>query len=286
MTTETEPARDTDFEEVEYTVRDSIATIALARPQARNGYTMRMSHELAAAFRRANADDAVRVVVFTGQGDDFCVGADLSGGSFNLSNAEDPDNPDFIEPAGRCSREIYAMDKPVIAAVNGRAVGAGSTIILPADYRLASTKARFGYVFTRRGIVPEGGSAWFLPRIVGLPKATDWMISGRVVEADEALSAGLVNSLHEPDELLSAAYALAAELVAKTAPVAVALTRRMLYRLSPHTDPAIVHRTDSAIIAQALTRPDAIEGVTSFFERRDPNFPGKISTDLPDVSWG
>lgn len=284
-TTTSDPTDDTAFEEVEYSVRESIATIALARPHARNGYTMRMSHELAAAFRLANSDDAVRVVVLTGKGEDFCVGADLSGGGFDLTDASDPNAADFIEPAGRCSREIFLMDKPVIAAVNGRAVGAGSTIILPADYRLASTTTRFGYVFTRRGIVPEGGSTWFLPRIVGLAKAVDWMLSGRVIEAEEALEAGLVRSLHEPGELLPAAYALAAELVAKTAPVAVALTRRMLYQLSPLSDPSTVHRVDSTLIAGSLSSPDAYEGVASFFERRDPKFPGRVSTDLPDVPW-
>lgn len=282
----TEPIATTDFQEIEYGVRDSVATVTLARPQARNGYTMRMSHELAAAFRTANGDDAVRVVILTGKGEDFCVGADLSGGSFDLSGDDDPTAADFVEPAGRCAREIFRMDKPVIAAITGRTVGAGATIVLPADYRLASTTSRFGYVFTRRGIVPEGGSTWFLPRIVGLPKAVDWMISGRLIDAEEALEAGLVNSLHEPDDLLPAAYALAAELAAKTAPVAVALTRRMLYQLSPLTDPDAVHRVDSAIIAGSLASPDAIEGVTSFFERRDPQFPGKVSTDIPDVDWG
>jgi enoyl-CoA hydratase/carnithine racemase len=273
-----------DLTQVAYSVSGAIATIALDRPEARNGYTIQMSYELAAAFRAANADSAVRVVVLTANGDDFCVGADLSGGGFGTREGQD--EAGLVEPAGRCSREVFRMDKPVIAAVRGRVVGAGATIILPADFRLAAKGSRFGYVFNRRGIVPEGGSAWFLPRVVGLPRAVDWMISGRIVEADEALESGLVRSLHEPDELLPAAYALAEELVAKTSPVAVALTRRMLYELSPLTDPEAAHRVDAWLIAHCVASADAAEGVASFFERRDPQFPGTVPADVPvDVPW-
>lgn len=276
--------------EVDYAVTGAVATIALNRPAARNAYTVRMSHELAAAFREANRDDVVRVVVFTGIGDDFCVGAELSADGFDLDQAEAVGDGDEAgppqEPAGRCVREIYRMDKPVIAAVRGRAVGAGSTIILPADFRLAAKGTRFGYVFTRRGIVPEGGSAWFLPRVVGHPRAVDWMLTGRVIEAEEALAAGLVRSLHEPEDLLPAAYALAAELATKTAPVAVALTRRLLNELSPLAGPESMHLVDSALIAHGVRTADAVEGVTSFFERRDPDFPGRVGTDLPqEIPW-
>ncbi|HEY3609757.1 MAG TPA: enoyl-CoA hydratase-related protein, partial [Pseudonocardiaceae bacterium] len=209
------------YQEISYEVAAAVATIALNRPQRRNGYTVVMADELADALSAADLDDAVRVVILTGHGKDFCVGADLSGGALATADETDP----YHEPAGRVSMRIYAMNKPVIAALRGVAVGAGSTIILPADFRLAATDTRFGFVFTRRGLVPEGASAWFLPRLVGLGRALDWMVSGRVFSADEALAAGLVTRLYEPDEVLPAARALAAELVATTSPVSVAITR-------------------------------------------------------------
>ncbi len=271
------------YEHIEYAVADKIATITLNRPQARNGYTVRMADELADAFDRADRDDGVRVAVLTGAGPDFTVGADLSGGGLDVS-AEARDAWD--EPAGRCSMRIFAMNKPVIAALRGAAVGAGSTIILPADFRLASTDSRFGFVFSRRGLYPEGASTWFLPRLVGMGRALDWMVSGRVFGADEALAAGLVTSLHEPDEVLAAAYDLARELIVTTAPVSVAVTRQLLYRMSPLESPFPVQRLDSKLIASCVTSPDAAEGVLSFLQRRDPEWSGKPSKDLPDfLPW-
>lgn len=276
---------DVALSEVTYSVTNSVATIALNRPQARNGYTVTMADELEAAFDRADLDDDVRVVAFTGNGTDFCVGADLKGG-FGDQPYEDAGDGFVPEPAGRCSMRIFAMNKPVIAAIHGAAVGAGSTIILPADFRLASSDARFGFVFTRRGIVPEGASTWFLPRLVGMGKALDWMISGRLFGADEALQAGLVTEVLPPDLLLPRALALAAELVSSTAPVSVALTRQMLYRMSPLDSPLPVQRLDSRLIAAGSTSPDAYEGVQSFLERRLPRFPGRVSSDLPDgLPW-
>jgi enoyl-CoA hydratase/carnithine racemase len=276
-----------EYSQITYELVDSVALIGLNRPETRNGYTVVMADELAAALDRADHDEDVRVVVLTGTGRDFCVGADLSGGGFDTTDgAEQLDQDSFQEPAGRCSMRIFAMNKPVIAAVRGAAVGAGSTIILSADYRLVSSDSRFGFVFTRRGIVPEGASTWFLPRLVGLGVALDWMISGRVFSAQEALSAGMVTQVHEPDQVLPAALALAAELAATTAPVAVALTRQMLYRMSALDSPLPVQRLDSRLTAAALTSPDAKEGVTSFLERRTPQFPGQINTDLPrDLPW-
>lgn len=273
-------------EHVSYAVEDRIATVSLNRPGARNGYTVRMADELAAAFDEADGDDAVRVVVLTGAGDDFCVGADLSGGGLDL----DPGDPAAVdtwdEPAGRCSMRIFAMNKPVIAAVRGAAVGAGSTIVLPADFRLAATDARFGFVFSRRGLYPEGASTWFLPRLVGLGRAMDWMVSGRVFDAAEALAAGLVHRLHEPDEVLDAAYELARELVRTTAPVSVAVIRQMLYRMSPLDSPFPVRRLDSRLIAGCVTSQDAAEGVLSFLQRRDPSWTGRVPADLPDhLPW-
>jgi enoyl-CoA hydratase/carnithine racemase len=264
-------------EHVSYAVADRIATVTLNRPEARNGYTVRMADELAAAFDEADRDPAVRVVVLTGAGDDFCVGADLSGGGLDLS----ADDESWDEPAGRCSMRIFAMNKPVIAAVRGAAVGAGSTIILPADYRLASTDSRFGFVFSRRGLYPEGASTWFLPRLVGLGRAMDWMVSGRVFDAAEAHAAGMVHSLHEPGEVLDRAYALASELIRTTAPVSVAVIRQMLYRTSQLDSPFPVQRLDSRLIAGCATSQDTAEGILSFLQRRDPQWTGQVPDDLP-----
>jgi enoyl-CoA hydratase/carnithine racemase len=277
-----------DYEHIEYAVADKIATITLNRPEARNGYTVRMADELGDAFDHADRDDGVRVVVLTGAGKDFTVGADLSGGGLDVSpTGESGDSGDFWrEPAGRCSMRIFAMNKPVIAALRGAAVGAGSTIILPADFRLAATDTRFGYVFSRRGLYPEGASTWFLPRLVGLGRAMDWMVSGRVFDAAEAVAAGLVTSLHEPEEVLPAAYELARELKTKTAPVSVAVIRQLLYRMSPLDSPFPVQRLDSRLIASCTTSPDAVEGVMSFLQRRDPEWSGTPGKDLPDfLPW-
>ena len=271
------------MEHVSYAVADRIATVTLNRPEARNGYTVRMSDELAAAFDDADRDPAVRVVVLTGAGADFCVGADLSAGGLDLPESGDEA---WDEPAGRCSMRIFAMNKPVIAAIRGAAVGAGSTIVLPADYRLAATDARFGFVFSRRGLYPEGASTWFLPRLVGLGRAMDWMVSGRVFDAAEAHAAGLVHSLHEPAEVLDHAYDLARELITRTAPVSVAVIRQMLYRMSPLASPYPVQRLDSRLIAGTVTSPDAAEGILSFLQRRTPQWTGHIPDDLPpNLPW-
>ncbi len=277
-----------EYQQITYEVKGPVATIALNRPQRRNGYTVRMADELADAFPRADADDSIRAVVFTGHGNDFSVGADLSG-SETFADRANPQNDaptEYHEPAGRASLAIFAMNKPVIAAIRGAAVGAGSTITLPADYRLAANDSRFGFVFTRRGIVPEGASTWFLPRLVGMGTALDWMISGRVFDAQEAHSAGLVHRLYEADDVLPAAYELAEELAAKTAPISVAVTRQLLYRMASLDSPFPARDLDSQLIAGAAGDPDAIEGVVSFLQRRPPRFTGKVSTDLPDyLPW-
>jgi enoyl-CoA hydratase/carnithine racemase len=269
------------YQEITYSVTDRIATVSLNRPQARNGYTVLMSDELADAFDRADLDDDVRVVVFTGEGKDFCVGADLSAGSLTSAGETTRDDPGWNEPAGRCSMRIFTMNKPVIAAIRGAAVGAGSTTILSADFRLAATDSRFGFVFSRRGLYPEGASTWFLPRLVGLGRALDWMISGRVFGAEEALAAGLVTSLHEPSDVLPRAQELARELITRTAPVSVAVIRQLLYRMSPLESPFPVQRLDSRLIAGCAASPDAIEGIVSFLQKRDPEWTGTIGNDLP-----
>ena len=276
-----------EYQQITYEVNGPVATIALNRPERRNGYTVRMADELADAFPRADADDSIRVVVLTGHGKDFCVGADLGGETFAdraIPTGDVP--PEYREPAGRASLAIFAMNKPVIAAIRGAAVGAGSTITLPADYRFAANDSRFGFVFTRRGIVPEGASTWFLPRLVGMGAALDWMISGRVFDAAEAHAAGLVHRLYESDQVLPAAYELAEELATKTAPVSVAVTRQLLYRMAAQDSPFPVRDLDSQLIAGAAGNPDAIEGVVSFLQRRPPEFTGRVSTDLPDyLPW-
>ncbi len=264
------------FADIVYAVSDRIATITLNRPAARNGYTIRMADEIAAALLAANDDRDVRVVVLTGSGPDFCVGADLSGGGFATA-----DEPDWVEPATRVCRPMFGLDKAVICAVRGAAVGVGSTMLLPADFRLAGTDTRFGFVFSRRGIYPEGGSTWFLPRIVGMGRAMDWMISGRLISADEALAAGLVTSLHPPEDVLAAAYALARELIAVTAPVSTAVIRQALLRMSAFDSPEPAFRLDSQLIASCGRSPDAVEGVASFRQRRPPDFPGVVPADLP-----
>jgi enoyl-CoA hydratase/carnithine racemase len=269
-----------DFAEIRYAVAERIGTITLNRPEARNGYTVRMSEELAAALREAGQDDEVRVVVLTGEGKDFCVGADLSPDTFATAATLDPDAA-WVEPATRVTRPMFGLEKPVIAAVRGAAVGAGSTMILPADYRIASTDSRFGFVFSRRGIYPEGGSTWFLPRLVGLGRAMDWMISGRLINADEALASGLVHSVHEPQDVLSRAYELARELVERCAPVSVAVIRQALYRMSPLDSPEPAFDLDSQLIASAGGSPDAIEGIVSFLGKRAPEWTGTLSKDLP-----
>lgn len=272
------------YREITYTVSDRIATISLNRPAERNAYTVRMSEELADAFDRADRDDEVRVVVLTGAGEHFCVGLDPS--ASGLDTPDEADRDSWVEPAGRCSMRIFAMNKPVIAAIRGAAVGAGATIVLPADYRLAATDARFGFVFARRGIYAEGASAWFLPRLVGMGTALDWMISGRAFDAAEALSAGLVHSVHEPENLLDKAYQLARTIIDTTAPVSVAVIRQMLYRMSALDSPYPAHRLDSRLSADAVDSPDAKEGFASFRQRRNPSFPSRVSTDLPDyLPW-
>jgi enoyl-CoA hydratase/carnithine racemase len=269
-----------DYADITYEVADRIATITLNRPAARNGYTVRMSDELGHAVDRADRDEDVRVVILAANGKEFCVGADLSGGGFDF-DVENGAPADWQEPAGRASKRIFTMNKPVIAAIQGAAVGAGITITLSCDYRLASDDAKFGFVFVRRGIYPEGASAWFLPRLVGMGTATDWMISGRVFGAEEAHAKGLVHTLYPRDELLGKAYELARDLIANTAPVSVAATRQLLYRMAGAPSPFEVHELDSRLIGSLPVNPDAVEGVMSFLQKRPPEFKMRVDTDLP-----
>ncbi|NMN95894.1 enoyl-CoA hydratase-related protein [Antrihabitans stalactiti] len=259
-------------------VAEGIATIALNRPDHRNGFTVTMADELAAALTAVDTDDDVRVVVLTGNGDHFCVGMDMTGGSIP---EDDPSVPGWVEPATRVARPMYQLTKPVIAAVHGAAVGVGATMLLPADFRLAAEDARFGFVFSRRGLFPEGGSLWFLPRIVGLAKAKEWMVSGRVFDAHEALAAGLVSAVYSPDDLFDRTYELARDIVRSTAPVSVAVIRRALVEVAAAPSPETAFALDGQLVAHASTSSDLAEGVASFIDKRPPRFPGRVSTDLP-----
>lgn len=270
---------DAGYQQIGYRVDDGVATITLDRPDRLNAFTGRMAGELIDAFDRTDADDGVRAVVLTGAGRGFCAGADLAGGG---STFDHPEGTGHRDGGGTVSLRIFESVKPVIAAVNGPAVGVGVTMTLPADIRLASTAARFGFVFVRRGIVPEAASSWFLPRLVGISRALEWTTTGRLFDAQEALAGGLVRSLHEPDELLPAAYALAREIADHAAPVSVALTRQMLWRMLGADHPMAAHRLDSRAVLERGRSADAREGVTAFLEKRPARFPDRVSTDLPD----
>jgi enoyl-CoA hydratase/carnithine racemase len=271
----------TAFEHISYAVSDHVATITLNRPDKLNAFTATMALEMIAAFDVIDADDDVRAVVVTGAGRGFCAGADLSGGGDTFSYAEGQEEA-HRDGGGLVTLRIFECLKPVIGAINGASVGIGTTMQLPMDMRLASTQARFGFVFARRGIVPEAASSWFLPRIVGISRALEWCETGRIFGADEALAGGLVRSVHEPDDLLPAAYALAAEIVENAAPVSIALTRQMLWRMAGADHPMEAHRVDSRAIAVRGASPDAIEGVMAFLEKRPAQFPMTVSEGMPD----
>lgn len=284
------------YETILYNVRDNILTITLNRPEKLNAFTVEMMAEMIDAFDKADADDNVRAIIVTGAGRAFCAGADLSAGARNFATRpQRPDRQDAIGPkgeidwsheavrddGGRLTLRIFECLKPVIAAVNGPAVGVGVTMQLAMDVRLASEDARFGFVFARRGIVPEACSSWFLPRVVGISQALEWSFTGRVFPAQEALQAGLVKKLYKRDELLPAARALAREVADNTAPVSVALTRQMLWRMLGADHPMEAHKIDSRAIFARGPSLDAREGVMSFFEKRPAKFPNQVSKDMP-----
>ncbi|HET7310454.1 MAG TPA: crotonase/enoyl-CoA hydratase family protein [Mycobacteriales bacterium] len=278
----------TDYEQIRYDVRDHILTITLQRPENLNAFTPVMKRELITAFDTADADDDVRTVVVTGSGRAFCAGADLSGGgdTFDYKRRGGTATEAPRDGGGEVSLRIYEMRKPVIGAINGAAVGVGVTMTLPMDVRIAADNAKFGFVFSRRGIVPEAASTWFLPRLVGPSQAAEWLMTGRVFSADEALAGGLVRSLHPVDEVLGAAYDLAREIADNAAPVSVALARQMMWRGLAAESPYDAHVTDSRAMHATGQAADVREGIASFLEKRPPQFPGRVSSDLPDVFGG
>jgi len=274
------------FETIIYEIEDSILTITLNRPERLNAFTGQMMKDLIIAFDTASKDDAVRVIIVTGSGRGFCAGADLSAGgtNFNIDTKKSDTEEDLErirDGGGRTTLAIFDCDKPVIGAINGPAVGVGVTMTLPMDIRIASDQAKFGFVFARRGLVPEAASSWFLPRIVGISKALEWTYSGKVFSAEEALDGGLVRSIHPPEELLNVAKDIAQEIIENTSPVSVSMTRHMLWKMLGADHPMEAHKVDSRAIYELGKGKDVAEGVNSFLEKRPPNFPSKVSEDMP-----
>jgi enoyl-CoA hydratase/carnithine racemase len=279
------------FETLLYSVEDGIATITLNRPEKLNAFNTQMMKDMIAAFDVTDADDAVRCVIVTGAGRAFCAGADLSAGAQTFdyetrggeAMAARTDNGAQRDGGGLLTLRIFDSVKPVIAAVNGAAVGIGATMQLAMDIRLASTEARYGFVFARRGLNPEAASSWFLPRLVGVQQALEWCYTGRIFPAQEALDGRLVRSLHAPEDLLPAARILAREIADNTAPVSIAITRQLIWRMAGAPHPMDAHRADSRGIQARGRSGDAREGVTSFLEKRPAQYPDRVSTDLPDI---
>jgi enoyl-CoA hydratase/carnithine racemase len=276
-----------EFEQIRYDAADGVLTITLDRPDRLNAWTPVMSRELIAAFDRADADDEVRAIVITGAGRAFCAGADLAGGGDTFDWRERQAGDEVPrDNGGQVTLRIFDSVKPVIAAINGPAVGVGATMTLPMDIRLAADDARVGFVFARRGIVPEACSSWFLPRVVGINQAMEWVATGRVLSAEEALAGGLVRSLHPSGDLLDAARELGREIAENTAPVSVALARRMLWTMLGAAHPMEAHRADSRAMFARGQSADAREGVTSFLEKRPARFPDRVSDGLPEIFPG
>ena len=285
------------YEHIKYELDGPILTVTLNRPDKLNAYTALMGSELEDAFIRADEDDAVRVIIVTGAGRGFCAGADISGGAnaFDTrsgntamfqgakprSSASSSEAIGHQRSRGGFVQAIFDCRKPSIAAINGPAVGVGITLALPMDIKIASSEAKFGFLFARRGLVPEAGSAWFLPRLVGLNQALRWCLSGRIFGADEAKAGGLVSEVVAPDQLLARAREIAMEMVENTAPVSLALTRRMLWGYSGMDHPFELMKIDGLLSVELGAGPDVKEGVAAFLEKRKPNFPGKVSKDMP-----
>ena len=280
-----------EFETILYEIKDKILTVTLNRPERLNAFTGQMMDDLIEAFDKAGKDDDIRVIIVTGAGRGFCAGADLGAGA-NTFNREVrnnrgetegiKDNPEWMrDGGGRTTLAIFDCPKPIIAAFNGPAVGVGVTMTLPMDIRIASEEARFGFVFARRGLVPEAASSWFLPKIVGISKALEWTFSGKVFSAEEAKDGGLIRSVHPANKLMDEAYKLAQEIIDNTSPVSVALTRQMLWKMLGADHPMEAHKVDSRLIYELGKAEDVKEGVKSFLEKRSPKFPSKVSRDMP-----
>ena len=289
------------YETILTDLSENIFTVTINRPEKLNALNTQMIHDLIAALDEADADDAVRAIIVTGAGRAFCAGADLSMGGATFDRAARPDRPpvpndpdgkpdlgheNARDGGGRITLRIFNCHKPVIAAVNGPAVGIGATMLLPMDVRIASSDARFGFVFSQRGIVPEAASSWFLPRIVGIAQALDWCFSGRVFGADEALAGGLVSRVVAPGELIETARALARSYTESTSAVSVALIRQMMWRMLGASHPMQAHRIDSRAMFHRGRGADVKEGIASFLEKRPPRFTDTTSGHMPELPWG
>ena len=275
-----------DFQDIIYDVSEGIATITLNRPDKMNAFTGRMMHEIISALDLTDADDNVKAVIFTGAGRAFCAGADLSSGGATFSKGgSDIQTKQGVprDGGGMVSLRIFNSLKPVIGAINGAAVGVGVTMTLPMDIRVASDGAKFGFVFAKRGILPEACSSYFLPRLVGIQQATEWVFTGRVFSAEEALNGRLVRSVHPSEELLAVARGIAREIADNTAPVSVALSRQMLWRMMGASHPMDAHAVESRGISARGRSADSKEGVTSFLEKRAAVYPDRVSDGLPDI---
>ena len=273
-----------NYSTILYDLEDSVLLITLNRPEILNAFNRDMMAEMIDALDKADADDNVRAIIVTGAGRGFCAGADLSAGgnTFNAEARDDREDGLQRDGGGRVTLRIFECKKPIIAAINGAAVGIGATMTLPMDIRLCSTKAKFGFVFARRGIVPEACSSYFLPRVVGISQALEWCYSGRVFPGGEALAGGLVRSIHEPDDLLAAAKVIAREIADNTSAVSVTLIRQMMWKMLGADHPMEAHKIDSRGIYFAGKAADAKEGVESFLEKRTAKFPLKVSEDMPE----
>lgn len=277
-----------EYTQIRLDIAEGIATLTLWRPDKMNAFTRTMMAEIIDAIDRTDADDSVRAVIVTGHGERaFCAGADLTpeGGGHVFSDptqVDDLSDERVRDGGGRLTLRLFNSQKPLIGACNGVAIGVGATMQLPFDIRLAADNARFGFVFARRGITPEAASSWFLPRLVGLPNALEWCMTGRIFGAEEALAGGLVRSLHPQGELMDAARAIAREIADNTSAVSVAMTRAMLWRLSALPHPMDAHRIDSRAIYRLSRSGDAREGIASFLEKRPPAFPDRVSSAMPD----
>ncbi|MEE2776494.1 MAG: crotonase/enoyl-CoA hydratase family protein [Acidobacteriota bacterium] len=273
-----------DYQQIRYEVDGPILKITLDRPEKLNAFTGTMQSELIEAYRRADDDDNVRVIIVTGEGRGFCAGADLSAGpsTFDRTKRHSETSAEkHRDGGGLLSLAVYDLKKPLIAAINGPAVGVGATMTLPMDIRIASTQARMGFVFSRRAIVPEACSTYFLSRVVGPAQAAEWFLTGRVFEAEEALRGGLVSRVVAPEDLLPTATSIANEIAENTAPVSVALCRQMMWRGLEAQSPMEMHRLESLGVYWRGQSPDAVEGVASFLEKRKPDFSGRPSKDMP-----
>lgn len=274
-----------DYQNIRYTVTDGIAEVRLFRPARMNAFTIGMKNELVDVIGRIDRDDAVRVAIFTGEGKAFCAGMELEAEGdifgYDIPQGDTLNLHEIRDSGGEVVLAVYNCRKPMIAAINGAAVGVGVTMTLPFDFRLCSHKARFGFVFTQRGIVPESCSMYFLPRIVGMQWALEWTLTGDLFDAQEALRAGFVRSVHAPEDLLAAAYDLAKRIRDRTSPVSIAIARQMMWRSAALDHPMQAHIIDSTLMYQTYQMPDGKDGFAAFLEKRAPVFTAKVSTDLP-----